>query len=144
MKALDKTITFFLAAVLIFSGIDKLLHYQGFINALRDYVIIPKSTAVWLALPVILCELMIGVSLLIRPWRRPALLATAALLSVFTVALATNHAFGGRAICGCWFTITLARGTMSHIAQNLIMAVLALTVWWSAGEGRKLPAPATT
>lgn len=139
MKALDKAIIFFLAAVFLFSGIDKIFHYQGFLNALRDYVVLPTGTAVLLAIPVIACELVIGLGLLLRPWRRAACLSAAVLLSIFIAVLSLNHAFGGRGICGCWFTVTLARGTVSHIAQNLIMAALALSAWWSLKQEQTVP-----
>jgi uncharacterized membrane protein YphA (DoxX/SURF4 family) len=144
MKALDKVIIFFLAAVFLWSGIDKILHYHGFLNALRDYVVLPTGTAIFLAIPVIACELVIGLGLLFRPWRRAACLSGAVLLSIFTAVLTLNHAFGGRGICGCWFTVTLARGTVSHIAQNLIMAALALSVWWSLKQEQTVPEAGAT
>jgi hypothetical protein len=71
---------------------------------------------------------MVGLGLLVPAWRRGAAITAAATLLLFTVALVINHAFGGRGICGCWFTITLAKSSGSHIAQNLILLVMASLV----------------
>lgn len=132
MKALDKVILFVLAAIFLFSGIDKMVHYEGFMNALRNYVLVPKGSASLLATPLIIIELMIGLGLMIRPWRASAALTAALTLAVFSAAIGLNYFYGGRGICGCWFTITLANSTGMHIAQNLLLLALALTVWWEA------------
>ena len=131
MKLLDRLILFFLAAVFLFSGVDKVFHLDGFENALRSYVVVPHGTARYLAVPLIASELLVGLGLLIRPWRRKAAASAVVLLVLFTAALALNRLLGGRQICGCWFTITLAKGTASHILQNLIMAGLAASQWWT-------------
>lgn len=141
MKKIDLGILLLLAAIFLFSGIDKLLHYDGFVNALRSYVLVPRGWAPYLAMPVIAIELLIGVGLFIRPWRRMAALTAAGLLAVFTLAVALNYLLGGRGICGCWFTITLARGTGMHIVQNLIMSGLALSLWWGWRTGERSSAP---
>lgn len=120
-----------LILVFFYSGVDKVFHYEGFVNALRDYLLVPRGTAHLVAMPVILVELLIAISLLIKPWRRPAALTTAVCLLIFSTALAINHFYGDRGICGCWFTVTLAPSTTLHIAQNLVMATLALVLWSS-------------
>ena len=130
MKLIDKAIIAALTLLFIFAGIDKIFHFSGFVNALRNYVLVPSGTAGFLAVPVIAMEIFIGVGLLLKPWRRPAALAAAVMLVIFTVALWLNHTYGDRGVCGCWFTLTLAEGTNSHIAQNLLMAFLALSIWW--------------
>lgn len=57
--------TYFLAAVFLFTGVDKLFHYKGFIIALSSYVVAPSGSADYLALPIILSEIWIAVGLLI-------------------------------------------------------------------------------
>jgi uncharacterized membrane protein YphA (DoxX/SURF4 family) len=130
MKKIDRAILLLLAVVFLFSGIDKLLHYNGFVNALRSYILVPRGWATYLAVPLIAIELMIGIGLFVRPWRRQAALTAAITMAVFTSALGLNRLLGGRGICGCWFTITLAGGGAMHIVQNLIMLGLALALWW--------------
>ena len=142
MRKLNRAIPFFLSLIFLFSGLDKLLHYNGFLNALRDYVLVPRGTAHLFALPVILVELAIGIGLLWKPWRGAAALSAAILLGLFAAVLTINHYYGGRGICGCWFTITLARGTVSHIGQNLLMMYLAASVWWELRQQQALPAMA--
>lgn len=141
MKKIDLGILLLLAVIFLFSGIDKLLHYDGFVNALRSYILVPRGWAPYLAAPVIAAELLIGIGLFLRPWRRMAALTAAGMLAVFTIAVALNYLLGGRGICGCWFTITLARGTGMHIVQNLIMLGLALSLWWGWRKGEEPPAP---
>ncbi|MCP4547108.1 MAG: DoxX family membrane protein [bacterium] len=130
MKYANTGIVLFLAAIFLFSGIDKLLHYDGFVNALRDYVLIPRGTAKHFALPVTVLEILIGIGLLVKSWRRSALLISAFALAMFTTAIILNYQFGHRGVCGCWFTITLAKGTGMHIVQNLLLLILAIIVWW--------------
>jgi uncharacterized membrane protein YphA (DoxX/SURF4 family) len=128
MKPVDLAIVIFLAAIFLFSVVDKIFHYQGFLNALRNYVLVPRGTASTLAPMVIAAELTIGIGLLIAPWRRQAAIAAAALLALFTVAIALNYFYGGRGICGCWFTITLAKSTGTHLVQNLLLLSLGLSL----------------
>lgn len=130
MSWTDRIIVAFLVALFTYSGIDKILHYQEFINALADYTLTPSGWARSLAMPLILAELAIGLGLLVPAWRRQAALCGAVLLGIFTLALIVNYFTGNRGICGCWFTITLAQSTSLHIAQNLVFAGLALSLWW--------------
>ena len=139
MKAVDRAIVFFLSMIFLFSGIDKILHYEGFVNALRDYVLVPRGTAPYFALPVIAVELLVGVGLVLKGTRAAAALTAAVTLAAFTVAVAVNHQFGNRGICGCWFTITLAQGTGMHLMQNLLFLGLALTAWNDSRVSRTAP-----
>ncbi len=132
MVHINRIILLLLIALFLFSGIDKLLHYNGFVNALRNYALVPVGSAALIAMPVILAELLTGIGLLMAPWRAPAALVAASLLGVFTIAVATNYFVGEKGICGCWFTLTLNQGTGAHIAQNLLLLGLALMVFHDA------------
>ncbi|MEA2603910.1 MAG: hypothetical protein QOF89_4902 [Acidobacteriota bacterium] len=129
MRLVSLASRYFLAAVFLYAGIDKALHYGGFVNALRGYVLLPRAAAPYLALPIILCEIFVGVSLLVRPWRSRAAVLAAGLLAVFTLALAVNQHYAPRTLCGCWFTLTLGRSTPLHVLQNLVLLGLAISVW---------------
>lgn len=128
MKIVDRLSVGCLATIFLFAGIDKIVHYKGFVNALRDYVLVPHGTAPFFASPLIALELMVGLSLLVPAWRRGAAMTAAGTLLLFTAALIVNHAFGGRGICGCWFTITLAKSSGSHIVQNVVLLVMSLLI----------------
>lgn len=125
-----------LAAFFLYAGVDKAFHYGGFIKALDNYVIVPEGTARYLALPVVLVEIWVGLALLVRPWRRGAVLSAAALLVVFTAALALNHRYAPGTVCGCWFTLSLGKATTDHILMNLFLLGLALTLWPDAAARR--------
>ncbi|MCG8461734.1 MAG: hypothetical protein MI919_36085 [Holophagales bacterium] len=131
MRHIDTALCWLLAAVLAFAGIDKLLHYEGFLNALANYVLVPRGWAPYLALPVILLELGLAAGLLWRPIRGPAAVGTGLILLVFTAALGINHLYGDRGVCGCWFSFTLAEGTAQHILSNLLLVAMAASVAWT-------------
>jgi putative oxidoreductase len=136
MKVVDRLGTFCLAAVFLLAGLDKIAHYSGFVNALRDYQLVIRGAAPWLASPLIALELMIGVGLLVQAWRRVAALTAVVTLVLFTLALTVNYIYGGRGICGCWFTLTLARGNTQHIALNVVLAALAVLIAYDRNSRR--------
>jgi len=123
---------YFLAALFIFAATDKLFHYQGFIKALGNYVLVPHGAAEYLALPIILTEVWIGAGLIVRPWRTPAGLLATGLMLMFTCALTLNYVYAPRSVCGCWFSITLGTATITHIVANLFLVGLSITVWLDA------------
>ncbi|MEM9655692.1 MAG: MauE/DoxX family redox-associated membrane protein [Actinomycetota bacterium] len=137
MRILNFSIIFLIGAIFLFSGIDKLLHIEGFVNALGNYVLIPRWMARPLALPIILVELFIGLSIFAPRTRRLASLAAIGTLAVFSAAVALNGIFGDRGICGCWFTITAPQSMGVHLVQNLLLLGLA----WTVAVSCKEPAP---
>lgn len=139
MRIVERGILLLLIAIFLFSSIDKILHYDAFINAVRNYVLVPRGWAPYLAPSVILVELMIAAGLMLRAWRRPAALTAAVTLAIFTAAVALNYVYGGRGICGCWFTITLANSTELHLLQNLLFLGLALSIWWDERNRAQTP-----
>jgi Methylamine utilisation protein MauE len=120
-----------MVALFAFSSVDKMFHYDGFLNALRDYSLIPLGAAKYFGLPIIIAEAMISIGLIEKQWRRFSSLAAAGMLGLFSVALSINSLYGKRGICGCWFTITLAQGTTLHILQNVFLICLLVSIWWN-------------
>jgi len=129
MKTVRLISLLFLAALFLYASVDKALHFGGFVKALAGYVIVPDGGERFLALPLVLSELLVGVGLLIKPWRSSAALLATVLLSTFTLALVVNQRYAPGAECGCWFTVTLGRATGSHIVQNLLLLGLSLSLW---------------
>jgi uncharacterized membrane protein YphA (DoxX/SURF4 family) len=119
----------FIAVLFLYAGVDKAFHFSGFVKALAGYVLVPDGVERFLALPLILSELLVGVGLLVKPWRRPAALLATILLFAFTLALAVNQRYAPGAECGCWFTVTLGKATTSHLVQNLLLLGLSLSLW---------------
>lgn len=128
MRVVDRAVVWVLAGVLLVSGIDKLFHYEGFTNALDNYVLVPLGWAPFLALPIIAVEILAGLGLLLPRWRSKAAGLAAVAITCFTLAIAVNYSVGERGICGCWFTVTLAKGTTTHILQNLLLIALAILI----------------
>lgn len=126
--------TYFLAAVFIYAGIDKIVHYDGFVNALTTYAVLPVWAAPHLAVPVILAEVTIGAGLFSRVWRGRCSLAASLLLVIFTAALAVNMVYRPGSLCGCWFTLTLGKATEMHIVQNILLLFVAVTGWWETSR----------
>ncbi|WP_188555388.1 MauE/DoxX family redox-associated membrane protein [Edaphobacter dinghuensis] len=119
----------FLAILFGFASIDKLFHYWGFLNALENYAVLPTPLIRYLAPAVVLTELWTSVCLIIRKTRKAASLMGCLLLSIFAIALAFNYYYGIQDACGCWFTITLGKGTLQHVLMNVVWAALCLAVY---------------
>ncbi len=134
---------YFLAAFFLYTGIDKVFHYGGFVKALGSYAVVPESLAPFLALPVIVSEIVVGLAFLVPSWRRSAARASALLLVGFTAALAVNLQLGVEAPCGCWFTLSLGAATGQHILLNLVLLALALSLAFESPPRREPLAPAT-
>ena len=132
----------FLALLFLFTGLDKAFHYGGFVKALAGYVLVPLGAERFLALPILLTEILVGIGLLVRSWRTSAALLAAALLALFTVALAVNQRFAPGVECGCWFTVTLGRASAAHIVQNVVLLGLAVSIWLDERKGGAAPGPA--
>lgn len=128
MKPIDRAITILIAAFFGFAGVDKILHLQGFINAINDYAFLPVPIGPYLAPIIIAAELMVPVGLSMAPWRRAAALQASLLMVIFTLALIGNKLMGGRGICGCWFSINMAHGN-AHLLLNGILTVLSVLLW---------------
>ncbi len=135
MKVIDWMITIFLIGLFAFSGVDKFLHLDGFINALNSYRILPIPIGEGLAPLVIAAELLVALGLTISRWRRRAALQAAMLMSVFTVALLFNHLLGERGVCGCWFSINMAKGE-THLVLNILLILMCLFVWHASKPGQ--------
>lgn len=131
MKKIDHLIWIFLAGVLAFSGLDKLLHYRGFVNAINDYRILPIPLGSAFAPLIVSAELWIAVGLCKAPWRRTAGLQASCLMLIFTIGWILNSTFGNRGICGCWFSISMASDE-AHLALNLVLIILGALVWRTA------------
>ncbi|MEM1181499.1 MAG: MauE/DoxX family redox-associated membrane protein [Acidobacteriota bacterium] len=119
-----------LIAIFSFSAIDKIFHFKGFLLALENYVILPSGNSLTIGVAVIVAELLIAIGLAIPRWRRRAALLCAVMLGLFLMAIGSNYIYGDAGICGCWFTITLAKGAKAHLILNGALLLMALSLWW--------------
>lgn len=141
---LNEASTLALSALLLFAGVDKLLHYPEFVNALSTYSLLSLASAPFMAMPVIVVELLLGAALWLPSWRRPAAFMSAALLTIFTLVILLDKSMGGATICGCWFSVTLARSGSQHVLLNLVFATIGLTIASSKASFTRQDLPTTT
>lgn len=91
-----------LAALMAVAAIHKARDPAGFARTVRDYRIVPGPLAAPAAATAWICEIVVAVALLLPGPVAPAASACAALLLVYSAAIATNLARGRRHIdCGC-------------------------------------------
>lgn len=92
-----------LGALFIAAGVAKLRDPTTFATEIANYRFLP-GLAPYLATALPAVELVLGATLLVgtAAWRRAAALGTAALLVVFTVAVAQVVARGINVDCGCF------------------------------------------
>jgi uncharacterized membrane protein YphA (DoxX/SURF4 family) len=119
----------FLFLLFGYSSIDKVLHYEEFVEAVRSYVLVPEGVEEFSAVVVVTLELMVAIGLLAPFFRSFASILSVALLGLFTIALMVNQLFLPSSICGCWFTLTLSESTPGHIAQNILFIFVGLVIY---------------
>lgn len=115
-----------LIALFGFAAIDKLAHLSRFAIALHSYHLLPEGTERYAALFIVMAEMAIAIGLITRRWRSAASLSAALLLVAFT---AVYIIAAPEDTCGCWFTLTLAKGGSLHVLQNVVFIGLAVLVW---------------
>jgi hypothetical protein len=123
------TLAVALSALFMASAAMKFADISQFAAALENYRILPMVLVAPSALVIPALELLAALGLLVPGTRADASLLTAALLAIFTAAIAINLARGRREIdCGCFGPAL--RQTLSGwlIARNavLLVAVAAL------------------
>lgn len=127
-RGVDAAMILFLAGLFGFAAVDKLFHASGFVRAIDSYSLLPVPMGSVLAPVIIAAELAIAIGLLRKSWRATASLQGAILMTVFTVGLAANRLSGQDALCGCWFSISMAQGD-AHFLLNGILIAMSLLVW---------------
>ena len=91
-----------LGVVLLVAGAAKIVDPQASVAAVRAYELLPDGVATGVGWGLPFVEVALGVLLLAGIAVRPAALATAALLAVFVVAVASAAARGLSIDCGCF------------------------------------------
>lgn len=119
---IELTLRVGLAILFAAAAWHKLSDRARFAASLRAYELLPRrvlSPVAWL-LPALECAIALG--LLHAPSREPAALASMALLTVYTGAIAANLARGRREIdCGCFASSARVPLSSWLIARNLIL-----------------------
>jgi len=133
MKALVWTLRLFIGAVLLATGIGKLLDVPGFQNVLVTYQMFPEWSLPVIAIGFVVVELRLAEELLVgRDLVRAAWLATA--LHVLFTVFASVTMLRGLDIpnCGC-FGVFMARPlTWGTVAEDVFMTLVSAALYVAA------------
>jgi hypothetical protein len=143
---LESMVRLVVAGVFLWSGAAKLVNPAAFADRIEGFQLLPWPWAVTLVavtLPVL--EVLVAVLLWIGPWRRAALLLTAAMGLLFAAVLLSAQLRGLAADCGCFgagevtpLTIPLA------LARAVLLSVAAaLAYGWLCRQPDAVSATAT-
>lgn len=115
-------------ALFLYSGIVKLMEPKEFLQSIEAYRIVPYEVA-WLTayyLPPL--EILVGLGVLIRPWRRASATLIAAMMLVFTTALIVAWVRGLDINCGCFGADSAASNYWIVLGRDLTLLFFAVVV----------------
>lgn len=121
MRIIKHISLYFVSAILLFAGIDKLLHIHNFTHTLEQNILLSGNIYQYIALPIIITEVFIGISILYNKWRLNALIAALILFLVFLTSVVVNYFINPESSCGCWFSIGTTTVSLTHIFQNIFI-----------------------
>jgi hypothetical protein len=128
-----------LAAVFALAAITKLRALDEFVGVVQNYRVLPEILVRPVAYGLPPLEAAVALGLLFAPTRMPAAIGAAALLVVFSLAMAVNLVRGRIEIdCGCFASALKQRIGWSLVVRNLVLIGLALLVMRSPGPARAL------
>ena len=122
-----------LAAVFLIAGWAKLRDPKGSRKSMRDFGA-PAFLAAPLALVLPLAELACAVALLFAASAVAGAEGVAALLALFTAAIALNLARGRAPDCHCFGQLSSSPVSWKTLARNLALLALAVLVAWKGRE----------
>jgi uncharacterized membrane protein YphA (DoxX/SURF4 family) len=114
-------------ALLLTTGFLKVRNgLDGFSLAVLRYDLLPPIAARAASRVIPFAEVLLGLLLIADVVARPAALAAAALVTVFTIAVAVNLARGRRDSCGCGGPFEARIGARVLARNSLLIGALAL------------------
>lgn len=125
MKILRNVAAVVLAGILIFSGVDKVLHWTQFLLSLIQYRFLPPGGVEVVACLVVGSEICIGLALLIPRLRRAGLAGAALLFGSFTMAVTYLTSASPGAPCGCTFLFGPGGAGVAHIGLTVVLSALS-------------------
>jgi hypothetical protein len=108
------------------------IHAADFLQSVKDYQIIPNGLAPWSGFLFIALEAAVGVALVFGYFVRPAAIVSAALLTVFTVAIVSAIMRDLGIACGCGLGDTQVG--WFDVVRDAIFIVIALLIAWRANN----------
>jgi uncharacterized membrane protein YphA (DoxX/SURF4 family) len=151
LQLLETTVRIAMAAVFLWSGSAKLVHPGAFADRIEGFQLLPWPwlvTLVAATLPVL--EVMLAILLWIGPWRRAALLLSAAMGLVFGSVLLSAQLRGLTADCGCFgagevtpltLPLAMARAAVLTAAAAVAYAIHAKSAEPPISQFQQAPTP---
>jgi len=132
MRGLLLVARLFLAGVFLWAAVTKLPDMAAFATGVANYRLLPPALVPWAASAVVGVEVAVGLALLTGLWLRPAALAAAGLLALFTAGLTQALLRGIDLSCGCFGGNEPA--TWLTVARDVAMLVPAAVLAWRGGR----------
>jgi hypothetical protein len=123
--------SWFLAGILAYSGVDKIVHWPLFLKALSVYRIVPAILLPTISYAIPALELMTALAIAIPLFRPRGLGLATWLLAAFTAMVAYAAIVAPGLPCGCSFSLGPTRATLGHVVLNIALTGLA---WVLAGS----------
>jgi hypothetical protein len=116
---------------LLYTAVVKALHPVEFLEAIRGYQILPTLLVPWSGFLLIALEAAIGIALLFGYFVRKAAMVAAALVFVFTAAIASAVIRQLPIVCGCGINGD-APVSWWEVARDLLLVAVAVLIAWRA------------
>jgi hypothetical protein len=131
-----RALRFLFAAVLLVTGIAKLLDIQGFAAVVATYRVLPSVLLVPAALALALTEIGVGIWLTTRRLPRLAASATVTLHLIYLAWLTLAYARGLELPnCGCYGVYFPHALSLATIGEDVLMLVAAGVLLWGSSCG---------
>lgn len=116
-----------LGLILLTAGVTKLRHWHEFTGVVGNYRLLPEGWSVAAAALIVPTEILFGAALIFRIGMPFAALASAALLTIFAIAMGINILLGRTSIdCGCFRSTLRQPLEWRLVARNVVLAAASL------------------
>jgi len=127
--------SWFLAGLLAYSAVDKIVHWPLFLKALALYRVVPAILLPVVSYAIPAAEMVTALAIVV-PWFRTRGLGLAAwLLAAFTVMIGYAAIIAPGIPCGCSFSLGPSRATLGHVLLNVMLTGLAWALASSSAGG---------
>jgi len=128
-----------LAALFVWTGVQKLAEPGSFAAAIANYRVLPEPLVGFAAVGLPVLEVVAGLALLWPLYGQGAALIVGVLLAVFAVAMAQSKLRGIDLDCGCFGAAQSSQVSWLKVTLNVGLAMLAL--WTSRVRLSPRPSP---
>jgi hypothetical protein len=122
-----------LGLMLLTAGVAKLRHWSEFTGVVANYRLLPEGLNAAAAAVIVPAEILLGAALIFRVGMPFAAMASAALLTIFAVAMGINIRRGRTSIdCGCFRSTLRQPLEWRLVVRNVVCAAVSLACGYVA------------